>query len=583
MSASAALRRGLLSDESIRGLRQSYVESGPYKHVVIQDVFDTELLRRVRLECLSALHATYKETDIYSVFQTGDLANLDGLPEDELRQVSALKTLRDTLYSDAFRAFIENVAGVGRLSPSKKDLSCNIYKPGCHLLCHDDVIGSRSVSYILYLTDPDEPWREDEGGALELYPVIAKGTPATNPSVTIPVKWNQLAMFAVQPGLSFHSVAEVRRSLVTVARSVVSHRSAVQVVADEGRDRLSISGWFHVLQDDDLTDEERASRQERSNAGDAAPASLEQIVSSTGGKPFAPTLPAGDDSAWVDDNGDVVFLSADEVDELRRFVNPLYLKPSVIMQANETFASQASIQLTSFLRDDVADQVRDAIEKDDERCGFFDERLSPAVYDSGVVDGVWTPTGPPHIRRYVELAEQNARDDNESGRVLQALRDDLFKSSHAFRHLLYLITSFRPVVERGAVRRFRPGLDYTLATSTPAPDPTTGDVFDGVLDATLCFVANGDDVWASDEVGGFECYMVPDDDNEDPAQYRAAADVADGTLSVSAGCNVLNLVLRPTGVMKFVKYVSASAPGSRWDVAWEYRVVQDIADDVAEA
>jgi len=36
--------------------------------------------------------------------------------------------------------------------------------------------------------------------------------------------------------------------------------------------------------------------------------------------------------------------------------------------------------------------------------------------------------------------------------------------------------------------------------------------------------------------------------------------------------NALSLTLRPPGTMKFVKYVSAAAPGSRWDVAAEYTV-----------
>ena len=42
-------------------------------------------------------------------------------------------------------------------------------------------------------------------------------------------------------------------------------------------------------------------------------------------------------------------------------------------------------------------------------------------------------------------------------------------------------------------------------------------------------------------------------------------------LSVSATCNTLNLVLRGPGTMKFVKFVSAAAPGSRWDIALEYK------------
>lgn len=54
--------------------------------------------------------------------------------------------------------------------PSQTDCSCNVYANGGHLLCHDDVIGTRCVSWIIYLTDPDEPWEEADGGGLELYP-----------------------------------------------------------------------------------------------------------------------------------------------------------------------------------------------------------------------------------------------------------------------------------------------------------------------------------------------------------------------------------------------------------------------------
>lgn len=43
---------------------------------------------------------------------------------------------------------------------------------GGHLLNHDDVIGTRAVSFIIYLTDPDEPWSAADGGALELYPLV---------------------------------------------------------------------------------------------------------------------------------------------------------------------------------------------------------------------------------------------------------------------------------------------------------------------------------------------------------------------------------------------------------------------------
>lgn len=75
------------------------------------------------------------------------------------------------------------------------------------------------VSYILYLVDED--WGSGEkpdGGGLQLYPLEAEGVPgipAYAPSKTIPPRWNQMVLFAVQPGRSFHDVQEVRDELGT--------------------------------------------------------------------------------------------------------------------------------------------------------------------------------------------------------------------------------------------------------------------------------------------------------------------------------------------------------------------------------
>ncbi|KAJ3116393.1 hypothetical protein HDU96_009751 [Phlyctochytrium bullatum] len=551
-----AFRPGILAPHTRDALRQSYVDSEPYKHVVISDLMDDALLRAVRAECRAELHATHKETDIYRVFQTGDLANLDGLPADELSRLPALKQLRDALYSDEFRRFVEHVTGVPRLSPSKKDLSHNIYKRGCHLLCHDDVIGTRSVSFILYLTDPDEPWEVEEGGALELYPVVAKGTPAVDPTVIIPPKWNQLAMFAVQPGLSFHSVSEV--------------------VAKDGRDRPSISGWFHVLQPEDMTEEEKkaATAVASTAAEDKAKASLDQLTDGDDAKPFRPLAPTPD--TWTDAAGNDVFLSDAEIAQLEPFVNPRYLSPQVVSQANERFVEESSIQLVSFLRKEVADALAAGLQAQDTLDGFLRDgddalrNLPVADYTKGVQRG-WRSTGPSHKCRFLELAGPAPKPNPAATPAeladthLAQLRDTLFDSP-AFRHLLYLITSLSATHSRGWVRRFRPGMDFTLATSTST----------SILDATLCLVADTPAsrarAWAGDDFGGFECYMAPDEGNEDPAQYRAA-DVGGGgaLLSVSARNNTLTLVMREPGLMKFVKYVGAGAPGSRWDASWEYR------------
>ena len=59
----------------------------------------------------------------------------------------------------------------------------------------------------------------------------------------------------------------------------------------------------------------------------------------------------------------------------------------------------------------------------------------------------------------------------------------------------------------------------------------------------------------------------------DASDQEQSDDEDDGTLlTVQPGFNRLLLVLRDERVMRFVKYVSAAAEGSRWDVCGEYEV-----------
>ena len=119
-----------------------------------------------------------------------------------------------------------------------------MYTQGCHLLCHDDVIGTRRLSYILYLTDPDEPWKEEWGGALRLYPTAevkaedeggeVYRVPSPDYSVKIPPAFGQLSFFAVQPGESFHDVEEV------YAEKDIGDKSKA---GSKKRDRTAIRGW----------------------------------------------------------------------------------------------------------------------------------------------------------------------------------------------------------------------------------------------------------------------------------------------------------------------------------------------------
>jgi hypothetical protein len=111
------------------------------------------------------------------------------------------------------------------------------------------------------------------------------------------------------------------------------------------------------------------------------------------------------------------------------------------------------------------------------------------------------------------------------------------------------------------------------------------------LDATLCFADTRDEdkaeLWDGGDVGGFECYIAAEDDTDADATaevYKAEKDGDDENedgdlLSVQAGCNVLNIVMRDEGVMKFVKYVSHKAP-SRYDVFFGAEYCESCAFDI---
>lgn len=132
--------------------------------------------------------------------QTGDLTNLSGLPTSESALLPTLIQLRDALYSPTFRSFIRSVTGCGPLSGIKTDMSCAEYSQGCYLLNHDDVIGTRRISFILYLVLDESGaegttagWREEWGGALQLYPVqegegARPNVPEQKPTLSVPVR-----------------------------------------------------------------------------------------------------------------------------------------------------------------------------------------------------------------------------------------------------------------------------------------------------------------------------------------------------------------------------------------------------------
>ncbi|EGG11230.1 uncharacterized protein MELLADRAFT_46921 [Melampsora larici-populina 98AG31] len=517
-------------------LKQEYEESVPYHHAVLQDIFNDQILRNARKEIKENLCFTPKETDIYKIFQTGDLANLDGLSGEETNQLQHVKLIRDSLYSEEFRNLLQSVTSCGPLSGKQTDMSINDYRQGCHLLNHDDVISTRRVSFILYLTDPDNPWEMNDGGSLELYPVDPKTSqPLHTPSKKILPRWNQFVFFVVQPGQSFHSVEEVYTPK---------------------KNRLSISGWFHFPNEGEKGYEESLkTKEEEDKKSESLGASLQQLVNFTFlNEPIVATESA--------------FLTDDEFSFLSKYIDPSYLKASELGKIRNKFVAESTINLIEFLDYGFSCDLKSSILLNEARdlVTLSNSKAS----DLNPPEFRWVVAGPPHKHRYLK-PDPNTLALNPSTQKLNKLKELLESSS--FLKWLSIISASEILAHNVAPRRFRPGLDYTLATANSSP----------ILELHLSLTPSHG--WEDEELGGWECYMAStEEDESDPAIYNApkmeGSDDGDtNLLTIYPTWNSFHLVLRDSDILTFTKYVSYKSPQSKWDIKATYQVQDDDEEE----
>ena len=582
-----------------------YASSTPYKHSVISDLIDDDLLRKVRSEIKTNVHFTPKETDIYKIHQSGDLANLDGLDDDALAKLPSLLALRDGLYSQTFRDYVSRITNCGPLSGRKTDMAINVYTPGCYLLCHDDVIGSRKVSYILYLTDPDTPWQPEWGGALRLFPVVdRKGkdgevakTPLPDVVKVIPPAWNQLSFFAVQPGESFHDVEEVYHA-----------PSKEELERNGGRIRMAISGWFHIPQIGEDGYVEGAEEKAAQKSG------LMQLQGNPDQHdlPQAKPVPVGSEDG--EESGDFPLDEAD-LEFLLKYMSPTYLTPDTLERVSDHFEEEFSITLPDILHPKFAEKLRRHVEAQESKALPEDTK--------GIEKGAWRVARPPHKHRYLYL--QPGQKSLEASPLKELL--EVFLPSRPFR--LWLQMATRSTVENHdlLIRRFRHGKDYTLATGHEGkprlevnigltPSSGWGDIEDDDEDDDESEASSEAEESKSskkgkgkapaadtksngkgkgkaidkdvepeeeEEVGGHEVYMAGDDDsNEDAAIYKSSAEDDNILFFQAAAWNKMTIVLRDSGTLRFVKYVSASAKGDRWDASATFEIAEQDEEPDAE-
>lgn len=609
----AAFRDDLFQRETLDSFHAAYTNSGPYPHAVVSNLIKEDLLRNVRKEITENIHFTLKETDIYRIHQSGDLANLSNLDQESLKRLPSLVKLRDALYSQEFREWVSAVTGAGKLSGLKTDMAVNVYAPGSYLLCHDDVIGSRRVSYILYLTDPDKPWKAEWGGGLRLYPTELRKNkdgedvkvPLAEWSLNIPPSFSQLSFFAVRPGESYHDVEEVFH--------------AGSTVEDKDRIRMAVSGWFHIPQESEDGFEEgleQAQAQKSSLAqlqGAADEFDEPQAIFRHFDEPRTVANAAADGEEvdpGEEDDQDNSILTERDLTFLLQYIAPGFLVPDKLEELAESFEATSMLQLESFLVEKFANVLKQAIEgaeSGDDAQNLFSN---------------WSIARPPHKQRFAYLRE-DASDQPTDSPVYRVLVDLLH--SHAFKKWLALATGLKTTAltrQYAVARRFRAGHDYALASTytgelprlefTINMTPSTGwEREHSMEDSARNGAPNGTASSSGDpkndlvqvdlpEFGGEEVYMAVDeaDDHDkalpsvgrkavhDPAVYQSGdPDVDDdgGILFTnSPSWNTFSVVLRDKDTMRFVKYVSQAAKGDRWDIKGEVELADDAFDGDTE-
>jgi hypothetical protein len=402
-------------------------------------------------------------------------------------------------------------------------------------------------------------------------------TPSPDFTKVIPPAWNQLSFFAVQPGESFHDVEEVYHAA-----------NKEQLEKDGSRIRMAISGWYHIPQ----IGEEGYVKGAEEKWG--ANSSLMQLQGNPDRYDFPQenlvTVEAPPES--TEEKG----LEEADLEFLLKYMAPTYLTPDTLEQVSERFLEMSSVTLEGLLSKKYAAKMKEYIEA---------QEAVPLPSSSAEIEkGSWKVAKPPHKHRFLYRQPSDKATTNGSAEmdpITELLK--VFLPSPQFRKWLQLATECEIENYDILARRFRKGLDYSLATShdgqprlelglglTPTPgwgadDEEDDEVAEGEANGSMSksdgkTKTNGkkkvEEEDEPEDVGGHEVYMAGDDDeaNGDAAIYKTSSDAEDDNVlfTMPASWNNMSIVLRDSGVLKFVKYVSKNAKGDRWDISASYGI-----------
>lgn len=535
--ASLLFNPKLWTQEFKDDMKSTILNNKPFEWGCIDDLVDEQLLRDIRTEVETQIQFTEKETDIYKVNQSGDLANLSNLDAETLQRLPNLFKLQQILYSNKFRDFMSYITQSGPLSNCKVDLSVNTYKKGCHLLVHDDVIGSRRISFIIYLPDPNRKWKDHYGGGLRLFPTVDFNIPHSDPMAKLVPQFNQFAFFKIQPGYSWHDVEEVK---------VDKHR-------------LSIQGWYHIPQEADLSGfipgEEKAWLAQNDRLVDT---DMKNFTFPSIERPLLTD---------IDASNTTMELTNEDNEYLSKYLSPYYLKPETINQLKDKFLNNSFISIEDFLNDELSTILQKLIK--------YNELNEPIPTKLEQVQTPWDLARPPHKWQFLYLnGDANVDAASKSELDSQLIKLRAFFQSLQFKKYILRITDLLPMTQDILVRRFRPGFDYTLA-DTPDLNKKIDDLLECVLEGTLSLTPF--DGWINEGNGGYQLYML----NESELREDQVSGNDSILINKPASWNSFNLVMRDADVLEFIKYVGFNSKGSRWDVkmSWDVKDTQEDSED----
>jgi hypothetical protein len=313
---------------------------------------------------------------------------------------------------------------------------------------------------------------------------------------------------------------------------------------------MAISGWFHIPQEGEEGYEEGL---EERLAEKSSLAQLQGGKADVFDEPRAQWVELPGNGADEKDEEEEEPLNENEIDFLLNYMNPQYLTPDTVDELSEMFGDESSLRLAEFLSVKFSAGLRAYLEEKDHEAT---PSLPPnPIYPQQSKTGV---ARPPHKHRYLYrqavdlVATTNYPDEGLT--PYDELVDILFPHP-AFAKWISLVTGITLTRSNILARRFRRGLDYTLASAFEEEDPQLevclgitpskgwGDEDEEADDEeeenkkekdgkkgkeatkkTKKVEVNGKEAAIEkpeEEVGGYEMYMAGEDDDDDDTASTA--------------------------------------------------------------